>query len=379
MKRILVSLLLFVFVLTACTPQTESGNQSNAETTTTASESVTEAKTYAYPAFSETSINDDYYINELAYQLAAALEENETVIVESIKPIYVSQEYINELAYNSRENIYYGYKLSELDKQFGGAKYAFTVEDGKTVAVPFVPATSDAVINTIVKNTAIGAGVILLCATVSIVAGPAGVAAGGLTAVNVVHIIFTAAATSAASGAAIGIATGGVFKGAANLIGYLSNGEEVNWEEVGKAAAVGASEGFKWGAVVGAVTGGISGAVKLPAAGQNVGTYRDLTEAYYGTLRNAGEEIHHVLPDAAASDILRGDGLAIKMAVADHRMLTSTGSTPDAVAFRGEIKNLLDAGKLKEAYTMGIEDIIVKTGSKYIAEVTQLKKLAGLF
>jgi len=375
MKRILASLLLFVFVLTACTSQTEPGSQSNAETTTTVSESVAKVKTYAYPAFSETSINDAYYINELAYQLAAALEENESVIVESIKPIYVSQEYINELAYNIRENIYYGYKLSELDAQFGGARYAFTVEGGKTVAVPFVPNTSDAVIKTIVKNTAIGAGVILLCVTVSIVTGGAGTP----VAVSAAHVIFTAAATSVASGAAIGIATGGVFKGATSLFGYVSNGEEVNWAEVGKAAAVGASDGFKWGAVVGAVTGGISGAVNLHTAGQNAGTYRDLTEAYYGTLRNAGEEIHHVIPDAAASDILRGDGLAIKMAKADHRMLTSTGSTPDAVAFRGEIKTLLGAGKRTEAFIMGIDDIIEKTSSKYLAEITQLKKLTGLF
>jgi filamentous hemagglutinin len=67
------------------------------------------------------------------------------------------------------------------------------------------------------------------------------------------------------------------------------------------------------------------------------------------------------------------------MTQADHRLLTSTGSSNEAVAFRAEMKSLIDAGKLNEAYTMGIDDIIAHTGNKYLAEITQLKALTGLF
>jgi predicted RecA/RadA family phage recombinase len=369
-------------VLSACTPKNVAVPQSSEPVQGTTESPISDLEstgevttdlTYELPVFSTTSLNDDNLIYLLEYDLKTQLEENEGIIIESVESIYVSQEYIDELEYNSKENIYYGYKLSELDEQFGDVEYAFTVEGDKTIVVPIINNNYDNTLNTVIKNTAVGSGVIILLVTASIVTGGAG------TPVNIstAHLIFTCAAKSAAIGASTGTATGGVFGGAKELANQLSKGKEVNWSELGKAAAVEASKGLKWGAVIGAVTGGIQSTVKLAEAGKNVGTYGDLKIANNGKLLENGEEIHHVIPKASGSEL--SEGLAIKISKANHRMLTSTGSSKEAIAFRAEIKGLLDAGKLKEAYTMGFDDIIAKTGNQYLAEIIELKKLTGLF
>jgi len=383
MKCILSIILCCALMLSACTPKNEvlplisEPEQVIIESPSSDLESagdVTTELTYEYPAFSTTSLNDDNLFYFLEYDLMTQLEENERIIVESVETVYISQEYIDELEYNSQENIYYGYKLSELDEQFGDVKYAFTVEEGKTIVVPVTIENYDNTLNTVIKNTAVGSGVIMLFVTASIITG----GAGAPVSLSTAHLIFTCAAKSAAIGAATGTASGGLFEGAKELGNQLSKGNEVNWNEFGKVAAVGASKGLKWGAIVGAVTGGIQGGVKLAGAGKNVGTYRDLKIANNGELLKNGEEVHHIIPKAISDDLVN-DGFAIKISKAKHRSLASTGSSKEAIAFRAEIKKLFDAGKFKEAYTMGFDDIIAKTGDKYLAEIIELKKMTGLF
>ena len=383
MKRILSIILCCALVLSACTPKHEvlplisEPEQVIIESTSSDLEStgdVTTELTYEYPVFSTTSLNDDNLFYFLEYDLMTQLEENERIIVESVETIFVSQEYIDELEYNSQENIYYGYKLSELDEQFGDVKYAFTVEEGKTIVVPVTIENYDNTLNTVIKNTAVGSGVIMLFVTASIITG----GAGSPVSVSMAHLIFTCAAKSAAIGAATGTASGGLFEGAKELGNQLSKGNEVNWSEFGKVAAVGASKGLKWGAIVGAVTGGIQAHVKLADVGKNVDTYRNLKIEYAGKLADKGEEVHHVIPKAS-SNVPPSQGLSMKMLEKDHRLLTSTGNSKEAIAFRAEIKKLVDAGKLKEAYTMGLDDIIAKTGDKYFAEIIEFKKMTGLF
>jgi hypothetical protein len=370
-------------VLSACTPKNVVVPQSSEPVQGTtesqspdleSNEDITTDLTYELPVFSTTSLNDDNLIYLLEYDLLTQLEENEEIIVESVESIFVSQEYIDELEYNSQENIYYGYKLSELDEQFGNVEYAFTVEGDKTIVVPITNNNYDNTLNTVIKNTAVGSGVIILLVTASIVTGGSGTP----VTVSTAHLIFTCAAKSAAIGAATGTASGGFFGGAIELGNQLSKGKDVNWTEIGKAAAVESSKGLKWGAVIGAVTGGIQSTVKLAEAGKNVGTYSDLKIVNNGKLLENGEEIHHIIPKAVSNESV-GEGLAIKMSKAGHRKLASTGYTEEAIAFRAEIKKLLDAGKIKEAYTMGFDDIIAKTGNKYLAEIIELKKLTGLF
>lgn len=69
--------------------------------------------------------------------------------------------------YNSQENIYFGYTLSELANQFQGKKFVFSVDDGKTVVNEFQE--YDDTYDQIIKNVAVGTGVILICVTVSAV------------------------------------------------------------------------------------------------------------------------------------------------------------------------------------------------------------------
>lgn len=371
MKRLLSIILCCAFVLSGCTPN----NVVVPLSSEPVQDDVMTDFTYELPVFSTTSLNDDNLIYLLEYDLITQLEENERIIIESVESIFVSQEYIDELEYNSQENIYYGYKLSELNKQFADVKYAFTVDEGNTVVVPVINENYDNTLNTVIKNTAVGAGVIMLLVTASIVTG----GAGSSVTVSTAHAIFTYAAKSAEIGAATGVATGGLFDGVKELGNQLSKGNEVNWSELEKVAAVGASNGFKWGAIVGAVTGGVQGGVKLVEAGKNVGTYRELKTTYTGELLENGEEIHHVIPKAVSGGELESKGLSIKMAMKDHRKLASTGFSNESIAYHAEIKKLLDAGKFKEAYTMGFDDIIAKTGDKYLAEIIELKKLTGLY
>lgn len=382
MKRLINIILCCAFLLSACTPKnvvvplSPEPVQAKTELPSPDPESTGDVMTditYELPAFSTTTLNDDDFLYLLEYDLATQLEENESIIVESVESVFVSQEYIDELEYNSLENIYYGYKLLELDEQFGDVKYAFTVEEGKTIVVPVISENYDNTLNTVIKNTAVGAGVIMLFVTASIITG----GTGSPVTVSTAHAIFTYAAKSAAIGAATGTASGGLFEGAKELSNQLSKGSEIYWNELGKVTTIGASKGFKWGAIVGAVTGGVQGGAKLAAAGKNVGTYGDLKTAYTGELLKNGEEIHHILPKAVSGEL--SEGFAIKMSKAYHRKLASTGYTNEGIAFRAEIKKLLDAGKLKEAYTMGFDDIIAKTGDKYLAEIIELKKMTGLF
>ena len=47
--------------------------------------------------------------------------------VENVSTLYISKEYIEELTYNSQTNVFFGYSLAELDAQFQGTRYVFTL------------------------------------------------------------------------------------------------------------------------------------------------------------------------------------------------------------------------------------------------------------
>lgn len=116
-----------------------------------------------------------YLENSLYEQLVSDLDSSD-YFVENVQAVYISQEYLDELAFNSQENVYFGYTLSELNAQFQGEKYIFTLdENNETVAVPWTD--YDDVYDRVIRNVAIGTGVILVCVTVSVVS--AGVGARG--------------------------------------------------------------------------------------------------------------------------------------------------------------------------------------------------------
>ncbi len=161
--------------------------------------------------------------------------------VENVTCTFVSEEYLEALEYNSRENIYFGYKLSEIEEQFQGKKYIFTLGDnGETIVKEFEE--YDDSFEKIVKNVLIGSGVILLCVTVSAVSGGLGAPA--------VSMIFAMSAKTGSIMALSGSAIGGL---SAGIIAGIQTGD-MNYAL--ESAAIGASEGFKWGAISGTLLGG---------------------------------------------------------------------------------------------------------------------------
>lgn len=58
-----------------------------------------------------------YLENSLYEQLVSDLDSSD-YFVENVQAVYISQEYLDALAFNSQENVYFGYTLSELNVSF---------------------------------------------------------------------------------------------------------------------------------------------------------------------------------------------------------------------------------------------------------------------
>lgn len=191
---------------------------------------------------------EDTVYSDLVYRLA-----DEGYYVENVEATYISKEYLEELEYNSKENVYFGYTLTELIDQFEGEKFVFTLgDDGTTVVEEFQD--YDDTYEKAIKNVAIGTGVILVCVTVSAATGGAAPA---------VSMIFAA---SAKSGAVMAL-SGGTISGVAS--GVITGIKTKDFDTALKAAAKSGSEAFKWGAITGAVAGGAAETAGLRGATAN--------------------------------------------------------------------------------------------------------------
>ncbi len=170
--------------------------------------------------------------------------------VESVTIRYISQEYMEEVEYNSKANIYFGYTLESINNCFGGERYIFTVnDDNETVVKAFEE--YDDTYDQVLKNVAVGSGVILVCATVSFAT------AGAYPAVSLICAI---GAKTGLSCATVSGLTSGLLYGTLN--GIATN--DIN--SALKTAALEGSEGFKWGAIAGTLTGAIGELVTLGLA-----------------------------------------------------------------------------------------------------------------
>lgn len=255
MKR-LIALILVCALLAGCTQQV---NNSSTDPTT----SMTEVQQTAEYTFTEEDMPefaglDDTtlltYLEDTVYTNLVTELDNEMYFVENVSAIYISKEYLEEVEYNSQENIYFGYTLSELDEYFQGTRYVFTLgDDGQTIVTEFQE--YDDTYDQILKNVAIGTGVILICVTVSVVSGGLGAPA--------VSLIFAA---SAKTGTIMGLSSG-LFSGVS--AGVVTGIETGDFDEAMKATALAGSEGFKWGAIIGSVSGGAGGAIALKGATLN--------------------------------------------------------------------------------------------------------------
>ena len=191
------------------------------------------------------------YTEDTIYENLVATLDSDEYFVENVSAVYISQEYIDELAFNSQANIYFGYTLQELAEQFQGKKYIFTLgDDGSTIVTEFEE--YDDTYDRALKNVASGTGVILVCVTGSLVSAGLGAPA--------VSMIFSVAAQSGTKMALSGGIMGGV---AAGIVTGVQTGD---MDEALKSAALAGSEGFKWGAVTGVISGGASEAMALKGA-----------------------------------------------------------------------------------------------------------------
>lgn len=266
MRKLISLVLICVLLVTACTPsvgaepsQTTEVKQSDAASNQNETESE-EKQTADNPediGISVKGLDDEAllrYVEDNMYTgLVGALDSDE-YYVENIEAVYYPKEYIEALVSNSQSNRYFGYTAAELDAQFQGTKYVFTLgDDGQTCVVPMETLTDDVYVKAL-EDVIVGTGVILICVTVSVVTAPAAPA---------VSMIFAA---SAATGTDFAVQSGAMsFAAAAIAKGY----ETESFEQALKAGAEAAGEGFKWGAITGAVVGGAAETFALKGATAN--------------------------------------------------------------------------------------------------------------
>ena len=208
---------------------------------------------YIYsPEFSSLNdVNLKNYVEDVVYNELVLTLHSDKYYVENVNAVYVSQEYIDELTYNSQANVYFGYTLEEIDAQFHGTRYVFTLgEDGDTIVQPFE--AYDDTYEQIIKNVAIGTGVILICVTVSVVTAGAEAPA--------VSLIFATAAKTGTIMALSSATLGGVSAGVVTGI------ETGDMSQALKAAELAASDGYKWGAITGVVAGGVGESINYTNA-----------------------------------------------------------------------------------------------------------------
>lgn len=252
---LLLPLLLILSVLQGCTAKNNDSAESSENETAveeTVSTKLQNNNNDDIPEFE--SLSDPKltaYMEDAVYAEVLNHLDTDKYIVENVQAVYISKEYLEEAAYNSKSNIYFGYTKDELDNQFAGTKYVFTLgDDGKTTVKEFEP--YDDTYDKILLNVAIGTGVILVCVVLTVVTDGAGA--------PVAAAIF---ATSAKTGAIAAVSSALIGGTAAGVITGI---ETEDFDESIKAAALAGSDGYKWGAITGALTGGASEAIALKGA-----------------------------------------------------------------------------------------------------------------
>ena len=259
MKRIMVLFLCVAMLLTGCTQPQSQETSPDHEADNTPSTTTVEPAVWEEDAEPHYNALDDTlllaHIEDLIYTETISALDSEEYFVEGVNAVYISKEYLEEVAFNSQSNIYFGYTLNELDALFQGTRYIFTLDENGNTTVQELQEIEDVTTETILKNVAIGTGVILVCVTVSVVSAGAGAPA--------VSMIFAVSATTAETMALSSAAFGGI---SAGIVRGIQTGD---FNEAIEAAALSGSEGFKWGAITGAVLGGTGEAFLLKAAAKS--------------------------------------------------------------------------------------------------------------
>lgn len=262
MKKIISLILCAAILLTGCAPADNTEIQNTAVVQTVDEQIETDETELVSEPFVWNDVDIQYnslddanllaHIEDLVYCETVHKLNSEQYFVENVSAVYISKEYLEEIAYNSQANIYFGYTLAELNDLFEGSKYVFALDEDGTTTAQVLTEIPDTSTEEILTNVAIGTGVILLCVTVSVVTGGVGAPA--------ISMIFAASAKTGAIMALSSAAIGGVSAGVVRGI------ETGDMNEALEAAALAGNDGFKWGAIVGAVSGGASQAIALKGA-----------------------------------------------------------------------------------------------------------------
>ena len=261
MKKILSLLIAASVILTGCANASNVSDTTPSETTTVSSSESSSEETLPDDYLSSEYLDDeaqrqnfrslsdpellDFMEGALYSHLVDELGEDE--FIDNVEAVYISQEFIDELSYNSKANVFFGYTLKELDEQFKGTSYIFTVENGQTVVKPRSP--YDDTYDKMIQNVAIGTGVILICVTISVVTYGAGAPAASM--------IF---ATAAKSGAIMGVSSGAISGVATGIVSGIKTND---WDQALKEGALAASESFKFSVIAGSIMGGAGEAIGL--------------------------------------------------------------------------------------------------------------------
>ena len=253
---------------------TEEQISDESESTSETDQDIVEAEKEYLLSKSYSGLNDPKLLQQVEDSVYSELVtefDSEDYIIENVQAIYISKEYLEELDYNSKANIFFGYTLAELEEQFQGTKYVFTLgENGETIVKPFEE--YDDTYEKAIKNVAIGTGVILICVTVAVVTGGAGLAP--------VSMVFAASAKTATTVALSSGLIGGV------SAGIVEGVRTKDFDAALKAAARQGSEAFKWGAISGAITGG---ATELSAIRRTADAVDDAVEYTKGAVEIADD------------------------------------------------------------------------------------------
>ena len=279
MKKILSLLIAASVILTGCANASNVSDTTPTETTTVSSTETSTEETLPDDYLSSEYLDDeaqkqnfrslsdpellDFVEGALYSHLVDELGEDE--FIDNVEAVYISQEFIDELSYNSKANVFFGYTLKELDEQFKGTSYIFTVENGQTVVKPRSP--YDDTYDKMIQNVAIGTGVILICVTISVVTYGAGAPAASM--------IF---ATAAKSGAIMGVSSGAISGVATGIVSGLKTND---WDNALKEGALAASESFKFSVIAGSIMGGAGEAIGL----HNVANATKLTMDQVATIQ----------------------------------------------------------------------------------------------
>ena len=295
MKRVITMLLVITMVMVvwiytqhtvrnSASDTTETSKVESSSTSTTGTHNDTQETLlladHVQPEFA--SLSDPallQYVKDNIYSDLVDRFNSEDYIIEDISVIYVSEDYLEEVAYNSKANIYFGYTLKELDAQFQGTRYVFSLgKNGETVVEEF--AAYDDIYDRVIKNVSMGTGVILACVTVSVVSGGVGAPA--------VSMIF---ASAAKTGTIYALSSGTISAVAAATIKGIQTGD---FEEAKKAAALAGSESFKWGAITGVIVGGATKAVALYHNTSNIPSYKQSEKTVSSRTKGGREQVSYL-------------------------------------------------------------------------------------